>query len=91
MYHAVTTNTYDSTWKSTRRAQVEFKGLHYAAKLKQFSKTASKLNKDVWDLKLEIPTCFDTVLCHLHSVTLKNKRYTEYNLMQYALSYCEAF
>ena len=28
-----------------------------------------KIYFDVWDLKLEILTCFDVVLCHLHGVT----------------------
>ena len=27
---------------------------------------------DAWDLKLEIQTCFDTVLYHLLDVTFKN-------------------
>ena len=31
-----------------------------------------KVYFDVWDLKLEILTCFDAVFCHLHGVTFKN-------------------
>ena len=43
-----------------------------------FSKTATKLKHfgkvyfNVWDLKLEILSYFDTVLCHLHGVTFKH-------------------
>ena len=51
-----------------------------------------KVYFDVWDLKLEILTCFDTALCHLHGVTLKNiSQYSENNLMQCALSHRDAF
>ena len=31
-----------------------------------------KVYVNVWNLKLEILTCFETVLCHLHGVTFKN-------------------
>ena len=35
-------------------------------------KHVKKVFFDVWNLKIEIQTFFDTVLCHLHGVTFKN-------------------
>ena len=39
------------------------------AKNKQYF---GKVYFDVWDLKLEMVTCFNTFLYHLHGVTFKN-------------------
>ena len=60
--------------------------------LVQKIKIFRKVYFDVCDLKLEILMCFDKILRHLYGVTFKNKQqYTANNLMQYALSYHNAF
>ena len=53
-----------------------------------------KVYLGVWDHKLEnveILTCFDAVLRHLHCYIQKHKQCTENNFMQYALSYRDVF
>ena len=97
MYNSVTTNTYDSTWKSTGRALVECKWRHYVGKLKQFSKTTTKLNmlekftsmfgSQTRDTDAFRHSPMSSSRCYIQ----KHKQYTESNLMQYALSYRDAF
>ena len=68
MYIPKTTNTYDSTWKSTGRALVDCNWAAVCRKAKEISQNGYKFKHfrkvcfDVWYLKLEILTCFDKVL-----------------------------